>query len=417
MRFIKKRAINILLAFTILFSSIAPGQSVGAVSKNITGEQFLKKLVQAVNLEVDSSKADPYEAAAMAACILKKEDKIKLSASITRTNASVLLNRADEYLHGNTVDAELMETVIEKRISDIKKIPAGKREEVAKVYAKGIITGYSNGYYIQSRTFKGNNYMTTATANKFINRVLHPKKREKISPDGQVIRTTNLPKNYKKFNYILECFPNSFYEMKFMYQRTVYYNHKPVELMDYACPAKVNKTMTNHLETDKNGMCIYVNDWMDKVELNLKTRLNVNYKTIEKDNTWLNNLRSTYFIYGDEYDRKTTDDIKDYIKFVKKNKIVIQSKIVAVEPSTMYLDGAHFYVRTYVKFKVSFAGDRIKQDDLFYGRNTKMYDIKADKWFTGVYDISVATVNGRSDGSDYAVSDDSLNDYFYKRKN
>jgi hypothetical protein len=38
-------------------------------------------------------------------------------------DAAVLLNRADEYLHGDKVDKTLIQTVIDKRVFDIKNIP------------------------------------------------------------------------------------------------------------------------------------------------------------------------------------------------------------------------------------------------------------------------------------------------------
>ena len=83
------------------------------------------------------------------------------------------------------------------------------------IYAKGIIKGYSNGKYIQNRKFNGSGYLTTTGAKNIIKLVTNTKSRAKISPDGQLIRNTNLPKNADSYEYILECFPNKFYEKKF----------------------------------------------------------------------------------------------------------------------------------------------------------------------------------------------------------
>jgi len=404
----KNKGLCLLLIIVILVTSITiPTKTVSATSKNIKVDAFIKLLVNALDLEVDKKGDKPYIDAAIQNGIVKENDFSSYTGYITRTDVAVLLNRADEYLHGDTVDAKLLKIVLEKRISDIKKIAKSKRESVAKIVSKGIIKGYSNGQYIQNREFRGSEFITTSGAKNVINLIINPKYRAKISLDGQLIRTTNLPKNADKFEYILECFPNSFYENKFDYQLSKYY-YKPVELKDYASPVRMKDTKT------KDIIETYKKDWVAKVESNLQTRLNVDYRTIDKDNTWLNNLRSTYFVYKDvESNKDKTDDIKAYIKKVKQNKIIIKSQIISVEPSTMY-DSLGFYVRVYVKFKVTSENASIKQKDLIYGDFINLYNLKKDTWFEGVYDIGIGTINGSSDGSDYAVMNDSLNDYFFK---
>lgn len=409
----KNKGLCLLLIIVILVTSITiPTKTVSATSKNIKVDAFVKLLVNALELEVDKKSSKPYIDAAIQNGIVKDNDFSSYTGYITRTDVAVLLNRADEYLHGDTVDAKLLKIVLEKRISDIKKIAKGKRESVAKIVSKGIIKGYSNGQYIQNREFRGSEFITTSGAKNVINLIINPKYRAKISLDGQLIRTTNLPKNADKFEYILECFPNSFYENKFDYQLSKYY-YKPVELKDYASPVRMKNRTSENMDI-QNIYKIYKDEWIKKVELNLQTRLNVDYRTIDKDNTWLNNLRNTYFIYNDaESNKDKTNDIKDYIKKVKQNKIIIKSQIISVEPSTLYYSTGH-YVRVYVKFKVTSGETSIKQKDLIYGDYINLYNLKKDTWFEGVYDIKIATRNGSSDGSDYAVSDDSLNDYFFK---
>jgi len=118
--------------------------------------------------------------------------------------------------------------------------------------------------------------------------------------------------------------------------------------------------------------------------------------------------------YNDaQLDKRITDDIKAYIKIVKKNKIIIKSDIIAVEPSTLYKEGT-YYVRVYVKFKVSYEGDKLTQEDLICGDMISLKGLKKNQWFEGVYDIEIGTINGSSDGSDYYVTNDSLVDFYYK---
>lgn len=404
------KGISLVLILIMAISIIVPQKSVeAATNSNIKIYNFIKLLVPAAGIEVDTTQSSPYLKAAMDTGIVKEGDFKDYKAYLTRMDAAVLLNRADEYMHGDTVGKELLKTVTEKRISDIKKIPAGKREAVAKIYAKGFIVGKSNGMYIQNRSFNGADYLAAGDAKKVLALLKNVKDRAKMSPDGQLIRTTNLPKNAKDYPYILEAFPNSFYEMKFSYQRAKY-SWTPMEGYDYARPIRITETM-NIFETDSTGKCIYVDEWMKKIKDNLTFRLNIDYRKI--DNTWLNNLRSTYFVSNVAIlDKEKTDQIKNYMKHIKSNEVVIKSSIISVEPSTLYFDGA-YRVRAYVKFKISLPENKKLQSSLIFG-NTHFVNLLRDKWFEGIYDIEIATKNIGTNGSDYAIVDDTLNDYFYK---
>lgn len=410
----KHRGLSLLLTVIVFLSGILiPMPSMvyaASANSNIRVSDFIRIIVQATGLEIDETKSSPYLKAAMTAGIVKNGDFKDYKGYLTRTDAAVILNRADEYLYGDTVDSKLLKIVLEERISDISKMSKGKREAVAKVYAKGFMKGYSNGYYIKSREIRGSEYMTIAGARGVVAMLKDVKKRSKISPDGQLIRTTNLPKNAKDYEYILATYPNSFYEMKFMYQRAKYY-YEPKELKDYASPARF-KYISFHGGNMKNILEKYLDSWMDRVETNLQQRLNVDYRTI--DNTWVNTLRSAYTQYDNaSSDKRITDDIKAYVDVVKKNKIVIQSNVISVEPSTLYKKGT-YYVRVYIKFKVTYSGTKLTPEDLICGDYIYMPELKKDIWYEGVYDIELGTVNGTSNGSDYYVTNDSLNDYFYK---
>jgi len=399
---LKNKGISLILVIVILATTIfvpAPVGASAATSSKIKLYNFIKLTVQATGLEVETT----YLNAALKAGIVKEGDFSDYSKYTTRTDAAVILNRADEYLYGDKVDSDLLSLVLSSRISDISKIDKDKREAVAKIYAKGYVKGYSNGYYIKSREYRGSEYMTTAGAKNVISMLKDTKKRAKLSPDGQLIRTTNLPKNAKDYDYILETYPNSFYEMKFAYQRVKYY-YEPIELVDYASPAKIKDVNLYNLDLEKHK-----DNWIKLVETNLRSRLNVDYCSV--DNTWVNDVRSTYTQYDDATnDKRITDNIKKYVNAVKKNKISIVSKIVAVEPSSLYIKDT-FYVRAYVMFKVSYSGTKLTADDLIFGDLVYLPKLKKDTWYKGVYDIRLGTINGSSDGSDYYITNDSLQDF------
>ena len=425
----KIKIYSLLLVLTILATSVTLPIKTEAASKKITVEEFVILLVKAMKLEVDKTLDNPYIEKAKEKAIIRNGEFKNIKANLTRTDAAVLANRADEELHGNTVTVQLLDMMLEKRISDITKIPKSKREDVAKIMSKGIIKGYFNGYYVQNREFRGNNLISKSGAKSVIDLVINPERRAPMSPDGQPIRTTNLPKevksqwmidtgkadkeypyrinkfpSYKDYPYILEAFPNEFYQQGFRYHRTAFRN-KLVELIDYARPSMIHKIeyKNDYFDTQK-AYALYKYDWMEKVERNLKTRLNVDYRTIDNNDTWFENLRTTYYIMRIEdstHNSRVAESINDYIKYVKENKIIIKADKIAVEPSTLYFADGN-YVRVYVKFKVS-AKDMSRPGNLIYDGAIFLNGLEKNKWIDCIFDVALGTRNGNSDGRDYGV--------------
>lgn len=399
---LKNKRVRILIAVIIMISQlIMPAQSVGAASKYITADMFIKQLVEALKLNINTSSGQPYIDAAMTANILTTEDFTNYTSYITRTDAAVLLNRADEYLHGDNVDTELLKIVLAKRISDISSIEDSKREAVAKCFAKGIINGYGNGYYIQNRSFKGSEYITKSTAASWISLILNPAKRAKLSPDGELIRTTNLPKNADKYDYILDCYPNAFYEKKFEFmlnnlytekKRNKDYNIYPVEMK--------NATFTNWYKSWPFSVEInkYLDDWTELAEKYLHYVFNVNYKTV--DDNWINGLASLYVKSNvDEADAIRTY----YIPKMKENHVIVESSVIAVEPSTLYKD-TEYCIRAYVRYRITAKDITVKQNKLIYTQYPELDNLKNGKWRTGIFDIRIGTNNGFSgDGADFVI--------------
>lgn len=288
-----------------------------------------------------------------------------------------------------------VEAVYDKRISDLNKIVKSKRRDVAEVVAKGIIKGYSNGMYVQNRSFKGSEKITVSGAKNVIKLSLDKNSRAHISPDGQLIRTTNLPKNASEYAYILECFPNDFYEMVFSFQREKPYKDGTLEKNDYHYPSEVGNDYV--LESLKNYLIIeqdtyeYYDTIMKQVELYFNSVLNVDYRTVNQK--WVENVVSSYVssvknsMYG-YADR--------YLKTMKANHVVIESKIISVEPSTLYEYEGHYYVRTYARYRVMATNLKVKFDyELIFGNKfgTYLVGLKNGKWTYGYYDICLAASN------------------------
>ncbi|MGB4659063.1 MAG: hypothetical protein WBI07_07780, partial [Mobilitalea sp.] len=161
----------------------------------ITVEEFVKALVEVVGLEPSQGNEGSEEVDILIEKgIIKEGDFTSYTKNLTRGDALVLLNRADEYLNKDAIDAALIQKVIDKRISDITKVSEIKREDAAEAYLKGFMKGYTNGEYCTDRKLKLTSKITKAGALESIRMLTNKKLRAKISPDGQLIRTTKLPK-------------------------------------------------------------------------------------------------------------------------------------------------------------------------------------------------------------------------------
>ena len=399
-----KKVSAIILTVILLFSTyVQPVQEdTYAATQYIKVEAFIKNLVIGLSISIDNNESDPYIKAAYNTGILKSGDFTEYTGYLTRTDAAVLINRADEYLHGNTVEEKLLKIVLSKRISDIGKVPAGKREDVAKCFAKGLIVGYSNGYYIQNREFRGSGKVSTGTAKTLIGLVLHPKDRAPVSPDGMLIRTTNLPKNADDYDYILACYPNKFYEKKFEFMLIDNWK-KVLDPEDYSTPVNMKKTLfVNWLSSWplKEEMDKYLYDWAAMVEKYLNYIFNVDYRTVDDD--WIEGLGNVYV----RSNVNMADMIRTYyIGKMKANHVIVESSIIAVEPSTFYFDYG-YRMRAYVKYRIVADNINVDQSKLIYSQYPALNNLKSGEWREGIFDICLGNNNGFSgDGSDFALED------------
>jgi hypothetical protein len=224
--------------------------------------------------------------------------------------------------------------------------------------------------------------------------------RVKLSPDGQLIRTTNLPKNADKYEYILAAYPNEFYERKFEF---LFYNdyEKYKDLDVYLYPVEMrSKTFRNWYKEWplSEVMDKYLYDWADLVEKYLNYIFNVNYRTVDDD--WIKGLASVYVRSNVNYEEHIK---KYYIDYMKANKVIVESSIIAVEPSTFYKDD-NYCMRAYVKYRITAEDMNVYQNRLVFASYPYFRNLKSGKWRTGIYDIRFATNDAfYGDGSDLAI--------------
>jgi hypothetical protein len=226
--------------------------------------------------------------------------------------------------------------------------------------------------------------------------------RAKLSPDGQLVRTTNLPKNYKKFDYILASFPNKFYEKKFDFELTDQFKAGTLDTKYYAYPIEMkNETFRTwydewplSTEMDK-----YLYDWQGKVKTYLNYVFNVDYRTV--DSKWINGLAGMYA----KSNLDMPEVIKErYISKMKKNKVIVKSSIISVEPSTLYKSTDGYYMRAYVRYCITAKNINVEQSTLIYNNDAYLLNLKNGEWRDGIFEITFDTSDPfNGDGSDWTI--------------
>ncbi|MFQ9152031.1 MAG: hypothetical protein ACLR6B_11580 [Blautia sp.] len=78
--------------------------------------------------------------------------------------------------------------------------------------------GDSLGTFSTSRRLMPAMPISLENAKLALKRLKDPTLRKIISADGQVTRNTDLPESYKEYKYVLESFPNSYYNKPQFYE-------------------------------------------------------------------------------------------------------------------------------------------------------------------------------------------------------
>ena len=187
---LKKRLCSAVLSTVMLASFVlaaVPQDASAATSKPspISIAAFADKIKEAVDVDV-----------------LKDSGIKNTNAATTVQTAAYLLEKADSSINGGwlSYDYDLFIHVQDyNRISDLKKAKKDYRRSLMMCYTKGIMIGKSNGKYSQSRKFLPTSKITKSEATKLVNRLSDTSKRFKLTYDGQLTRTVNLPSKFSQF--------------------------------------------------------------------------------------------------------------------------------------------------------------------------------------------------------------------------
>ena len=179
------------------------------VATELTAGKYAKILFNLINIPLaDDTDTNAYETA-LNYGFLTESMAPSAEYKLLRKDAFVMLANVAEYI-GVYVDEDILVNVVEReRISDLSGTGMEK-QAMQYLLAAGIVEGKADGTCSKTRSFEPKKKISSKDAQTYAERLVKESLRAKISPDGQVCRTTNLPKYARFFPYILESYPNEY---------------------------------------------------------------------------------------------------------------------------------------------------------------------------------------------------------------
>lgn len=142
----------------------------------------------------------------------------------------------------------------------------------------------------------------------------------------------------------------------------------------------------------KEYMDLYLEDWTATAEEYLNLLFNVDYRTV--NNKWRDSLLAMYVVPETTFDGTGKPEyVNEYITAIKKNQVVVESDIIAVEPSTLY-SYDNFYIRAYVHYKITAKDITVDQNKLLcHDTFIFLENLKNGEWREGIFDIQLVQKN------------------------
>ena len=247
--------------------------------------------------------------------MLTKEYEEKLNDRATKIDVAIYaVNVIETFLDEKIEQAEL-------KMSDKKlaKYTADEKTYIAKAVTLGLIKN-NNSALSNKNLVKGElNKIAIELVEKYS--TLYYKAEE--TGGKLVLDNSKKPTNYKEYPYIVDNIPNEIYEL-------------PHDIV-------IESTYYNALYMYKYYSDLY-GQIDSKITEYFDTILNVDYAKIDAEE-FLENLNANV-VY-----RLEEEDVAEYIKYVKDNKIKLEGKAEVLLPIA-YGDGEQYRVRTKLSFKV-----------------------------------------------------------------
>ena len=432
-----KRICAVLLLVT--FVLMIPCRETDASSGRVSVGDFLKMLKSADDrLDINTN--------------LNKNKRL------TFEKAAVMLVKGFEILYRETPDEKKADYILKERISDADSISPAKKKWVARAFALGLMAGKAEAPYSAKRVMNPKKKCTVSDCKKMIDRLIDPELRYKLSPDFQILRidTENRPVMEAYYSYILDNYPNGYYDcmFNFMVHQPKVFEAADSPLWDkrnctdYCGVMTWDTTFSKLTYEDRiNILCNYTGQ--DRLELYcayltpaeydigaaernkrdgylgmaltserkrcmadtakeyVMKVMNVDYRTIAKDSEWREYMKRCGI------SEKTIDA---YIEECIKDELILECDFTAADISGIYFDRTPFaytkcmgVVHTYAHYRVvSDNGKGFPYDELTIVngegrqclRNARISDdglsyiwVPENDWQDGYFDIGMANDN------------------------
>lgn len=260
---------------------------------------------------------------------------------------------------------EELDYVIEHRMSDITELQTrSTRRKFATAYLMGYICGESEGEYSSQRRFTPKAKASRKMILEMIARLTEPDLRYKLSPDKKLCRISDsdLPVTAALYDYILEDFPNSYYDTGYSADGCdtlveAYRDWKSYE------ERLTDTGLTDTRDTDNNvifpcEMPNFLSDisgnglgeeykkldpsFAEQAEEYYMHLLNVDYRTIQDDDEWRQYMSRFY----------SDDLIELYITDCMMNHTVLECDKVAADHSSVYYCDGLYRCKVYAHMRI-----------------------------------------------------------------
>ena len=348
--------------------------------------------MEEAGISVDTSKAEPYSAALVEKGILNSAEVRSETELLTNQEvAKLLYNTATVY--GIQGDEAVISSVKDKeRISDRSLVGPGYMDAVYFCFGSGIMPGVSDGEYSHTRSFAPKEKVREADGKTYCKRLFDASTRVPMSPDGQVIRTTNLPVQAKLYPYILESFPNVYYDTPYYYTYGTFLDDRAlptiaddIGFLEKWCTPNTLKEygekqpercywfndMENYLGYEKVGADFlaerYGEQWEEDAKRYLELILNFDYKTVREDVAWqeeIKNMNVFYteiwesWVWGSHEGKRGIDRwMENFLTCAEEHKTTVQCSAIDFDMSTLmyseqFTQYAPFTVRVHLRYKI-----------------------------------------------------------------
>ena len=361
------------------------------VTEPMKANSFYKALVEEAGFTVDKSKSDPYSAVLVSKGIIASSEVKGSDETFANQEIAKILYHTAKAV-GITGDSEVIANAKKyERISDKGGIVPGYEEAVYFCFGTGIMPGFSDGEYSHTRSFEPKKTMREADGIAYIERLFDEDKRVPMSPDAQVIRTTNLPIQAKLYPYILESFPNEYYDANYHYMGNIAVDDRTSEyvqtnkFMEEWCTAS---TMDEYSEKNPKR-CYWFNDpdnyigyekvsanfiadryrdqWEEQAKRYLELILNFDYRTVRSDTAWQEEIKNLNCYYTDWFEGRLSGSdagidgidkwMSAFVDCAEKYKTVVQCSEIDFDMSTLaysevFNENAPFTIRVHLKYKI-----------------------------------------------------------------